>query len=121
MKLGFDICDVERMRKLLRDDRFLNRYFTSEEAEYIRTKNNSAAESMAGIFAAKEALLKALGTGITVDLREISVCHDAESGAPFYLFSGTMTEKMSRFVPSVSISHDGGMAGAVCLLEIKEE
>ena len=121
MKLGFDLCAVERMRPLLTDSRFLERYFTPEEGAYIRSRGEKAAESLAGAFAAKEALLKALEIGISVDLREIAVRHDPVSGAPFYVFCGKTAEIMKAYVPSLSISHDGGVAGAVCLLEKKED
>lgn len=73
--LGLDLCGISRMEPLLSDGRFLSRYFTAEEAEYIRSRGAGAAQSMAGIWAAKEALLKAAGRGLTLPLREIEVCH----------------------------------------------
>ena len=89
--LGLDLCEIRRMEKQLADERFLNRYFTREEISYIRGKGKSAAQTMAGIFAAKEALSKALGTGIAFDLKEICVTHDP-SGKPAYSLSGKVME-----------------------------
>ena len=90
--------------------------FNEGEINYIRTKGKSAAQTMAGIYAAKEAFSKALGTGITFDLKEISIFHD-EAGMPAYSLSGK-AEKLGegdRFW--LSITHDGGIAAAVCVRE----
>ena len=72
-----------------------------------------------GDFAAKEALAKALCLGIVADLRDISVLHD-ERGAPYYSLSG----EYARFAEDkridsffLSITHDGGVAAAVCVAE----
>ena len=70
---------------------------------------------MAGIFAAKEALAKALGVGIAADIREICVKHDA-NGAPYYSLSGEYARfaeerRISGFF--LSITHERDMAAAV--------
>jgi len=114
--LGLDVCEIARMEKLLRDERFLERYFNEGETGYIQSKGRNAAQTMAGIFAAKEAFAKALGTGIVFNLKEISIFHD-EAGQPGYSLSGE-AEKLGqgdRFF--LSISHDGGVAAAVCVRE----
>ncbi|MBR3106038.1 MAG: holo-ACP synthase [Clostridia bacterium] len=117
--VGLDVCGIARMEKLLLDGRFLARFFSAEEQAYIQGKGKSGAASMAGIFAAKEALAKALGLGIVADLRDISVLHD-ERGAPYYSLSG----EYARFAEDkridsffLSITHDGGVAAAVCVAE----
>ena len=114
--LGLDLCEIARMEKLLKDERFLERYFNEGETGYIQSKGRNAAQTMAGIFAAKEAFAKALGTGIVFNLKEISIFHD-EAGRPGYSLSGE-AEKLGqgdRFF--LSISHDGGVAAAVCVRE----
>ena len=103
------------MEKLLRDDRFLTRFFTSAEAEYVRSRGAGAAHTLAGLFAAREALGKALGGGIDFDLKEAEVCH-TDSGAPYFRLSGRLKERVGDDRLFLSISHDGGMAAAVCLL-----
>ncbi len=113
--VGLDLCEIERMEKLRMMTRFMERYFTGEEQEYIRSKGRNAAQTMAGIFAAKEALAKALGSGLDFDLREAEVAHD-EVGRPFYRFSGKLPER-ARGTFHLSISHDAGVAGAVCVWE----
>ena len=114
--LGLDLCEISRMDKLLGNDRFLNRYFTEKEAGYIRSKGKTAAQTAAGIYAAKEAMAKALGTGIAFDLKEVTVLHD-EAGMPAYVLSGKAAQRGGgdRFL--LSITHDGGMAAAVCVRE----
>ena len=114
--LGLDLCEIARMEKLIEDERFLKRYFNEGEIRYIRTKGKGAAQTLAGMFAAKEAFAKALGTGITFELKEISIFHD-EAGQPAYSLSGK-SEKLgegNRFF--LSITHDGGVAAAVCIRE----
>ena len=114
--LGLDLCEIARMEKLMQDERFLTRYFTPAEAEYVRSRGAGAAASLAGLFAAREALGKALGTGISFELKEAEVCH-TDSGAPFFRITGRLKERIGNDRLFLSISHDGGVASAVCLRE----
>ena len=114
--LGLDLCEIARMEKQLQDDRFLARFFTSGEITYIRSRGAGAAATLAGLFAAREALGKALGGGIDFDLKEAEVCH-TEAGAPYYRLSGKLKDRVGNSRLFLSISHDGGVAAAVCLLE----
>lgn len=118
--VGLDVCDVSRMEKLLVDGRFLGRFFSLEEQEYIENKGKSAAQTMAGIFAAKEALVKALGTGFeSGSIQDICVLHD-KLGAPCYDLRGDYAvHAAQRNITALhlSISHDGGIAAAVAIAE----
>lgn len=114
--LGLDLCEIIRMEKLLGNDSFLHRYFTEDEILYILNRGKSAAQTMAGLFAAREALGKALGGGIDFDLKEAEISH-TPTGAPFFRFSGKLRERIGDSRIFLSISHDGGIAAAVCLLE----
>ena len=118
--IGIDLCEISRMENLLKDGRFLARFFSAEEQTYIQKKGRGAAQSMAGIYAAKEAFVKALGTGITSgNLADICVLHD-EQGAPFYSLRGEYAQMaQDRSIHSffLSITHDGNMAAAVCVAE----
>ena len=116
--LGLDLCEISRMEKLLGDERFLKRYFNEEEISYIRSKGRNAAQTFAGIYAAKEALAKALGTGITFELKDICIRHD-EAGTPVYALTGKAEElgRGDRFL--LSITHEGGTAAAICIREEK--
>ena len=114
--VGLDLCEIGRMEKLLQDGRFLERYFTPGEIAYIRSRGKSAAATLAGLFAAREALGKALGGGLDFEMKEAEVCH-TEAGAPYFRLSGRLKERVGDSRLFLSVSHDGGMAAAVCLLE----
>ena len=119
--IGFDLCETARMEKLLENDRFLDRFFTEREKSYIRGKGSGRqAETAAGIFAAKEAFSKALGTGISFELKEAEVLHD-ERGMPYLHLLGSLYERTAGDSFLISISHDGGIAGAVCLRQRRED
>ncbi len=120
--LGIDLCSVERMEQILaRHEAFPERWFTAQEREYIRNRGKMGAQSAAAMFAAKEAFLKAVGTGIGrgVVLTEIEVIHD-ELGAPKYAFFGVAKQKMDEVGAQgawLSLSHEAGVAAAVCVIE----
>ena len=107
--IGIDLCEVARMQTLLDEGRSLRRMFTEEEQAYIAGKGASAAQTMAGMFAAKEAVLKALGTGMTIPMTDIVISH-TELGQPV----ATLTGKAAAFGGTllVSITHEAGMAAA---------
>lgn len=114
--LGLDVCEVSRMDRNLRDSRFISRFFTEEEAAYIRSRGSAAAQTMAGLFASREALGKAIGCGIDFDLKEAEIRHDP-NGRPFYHLTGRLAERTSGSRFLLSITHDGGIAAAVCIRE----
>ena len=118
--IGVDLCGIGRMEKLAADERFLNRWFTPAEQAYIRSKGVAAAQTLAGIFAAKEAFAKALGTGIDMPLREIGVDH-TETGQPVYALTGTAAERLGGDRALLSISHEGDMAAAFCVIQKRTE
>lgn len=60
--IGTDIIEIERVKKLLDKEEFFKRFYTEGEREYLINKK---AESAAGYFCAKEAVVKALGTGFS--------------------------------------------------------
>ena len=100
-RIGTDIVLISRIEKSLERDSFKNSVFTEGEIAHCRKS-----ESFAGIFAAKEAYLKAKGTGINCKLNTIEICYN-EKGKP----SIAGVEKSD-----VSISHDGDYAIATVIL-----
>ena len=121
MLVGIDVLDVVRMEKFVQNEHFLEKYFTPYEIEYV-TKNNRQTLSLAGIFSAKEAFLKALGIGIGggINLNDIEVRHE-ESGKPYLQVISSkgqiMLKTMNVTDIQISISHSDEMATAICMIE----
>lgn len=113
--LGLDLCAISRMQELLDSGRSLRRMLSEDEETYVRSKGAGAAQTLAGLFAAKEAILKALGTGLSVPMTDIRIVH-TELGQPRALLTGK-----AEFGGEVqlSITHEGDMAAAVALLYIE--
>ena len=110
--LGLDLCAIPRMQALLDSGRSLLRMFTAEEEAYIRSKGVSAAQTMAGLFAAKEAVLKALGTGLAIPLTDVVITH-TPAGQPRALLTGK-AQQMGGCL-ELSITHEENMAAAVAI------
>lgn len=117
--IGTDLVEISRMETMKNREAFLERYFTQSEIDYVHRKNNAASQTMAGIYAAKEAAAKALGTGIVFPLKDIEILHH-ENGMPYYQFFGQAAELARGGKTHLSVSHDGGMAIAFCVIENKE-
>lgn len=110
--IGLDLCQISRMRELLDSGRSLHRMFTESEAAYIRGKGVSAAQTMAGLYAAKEAVLKALGTGLTIALTDVVITH-SELGQPQVTLQGRVAEMGGSIL--LSITHEADMAAATAI------
>lgn len=121
MKTGIDVIEIERVAKAVsKSERFRQRVFTKAELQYCRSRGRQADASLAGIFSAKEAFLKALGTGMRFGAwTEVEITHD-EFGAPNISVSGNfgqiMKEKGLTNI-SVSISHCRNYAMAQVIIE----
>ena len=118
--LGIDIVEVSRLEKWLKDNKLLQRFFSEEEIEYVLSKENGAARSLAVRFAAKEAFGKALGTGLAgIELKDIAVAND-KTGRPFLKLSGTalqvLKEKGGASI-HLSLTHEKTTAAAVVIIE----
>lgn len=120
--IGVDLVHVPRIRRLLErwQERFLDRVFTPEEVAYARRRRDPA-EHLAARFAAKEATLKALGTGLAMGIRwrEMEV-RRARGERPRIALSGRIAELgAARGVRTlhVSLTHDGEYAVAQVLAE----
>lgn len=114
--IGVDIVEIDRIRTALtRTPRFKERVFTQEERAYCERRPNPYA-SYAGCFAAREAVLKALGVGFGVGIgyTDVSVGHDAK-GRPVAVLAGKAAElARAQGVTDVyiSIAHTHGVAVA---------
>ncbi len=119
---GIDTVEISRFQKFLDDGNqpLLNRLFSAAEQEYCLPKK-MAASCLAARFAAKEAFVKALGTGLRDGMcwTEIEVEHD-QLGKPLLKISGRTNQLFSErgsAMAHLSISHDGGHAVALVVLE----
>jgi len=121
---GIDLVDRPRIERLLEQHgrRFLNRVFTAKEQAYADS-NRDAVEKLAGRFAAKEAILKLMGTGWRgkIAWTDIEVVNNA-AGQPEVTLTGEvkkLADKHSIEHVSVSITHTANfaIASAVALAE----
>jgi holo-[acyl-carrier protein] synthase len=120
--IGSDMAQVERIRKSIAQygDRFLNRVYTERERAYASRKANSA-ERYAARFAAKEAGMKAIGTGWRngITWKDFEVVNET-SGQPTLRLSGVALEisaTMGVERISISLTHTAETAFAVVILE----
>ena len=119
--VGVDLCAVSRMERALARPGFVSRVFTEQERAYLEEKGRSRAQSAAAMFAAKEAVAKALGTGMSggVCFDRIEVTHDA-LGAPGVRLCGAAQERLNALGGGrvlLSLSHEGDMAMAFAVIE----
>ena len=117
MSIGIDAVDIERIRDSIKKygDRFLSRIFTQEELNYCLSKQDPAIH-LAARFAAKEAISKALGTGIGQHLgwQDISVTR-TPSGQPAVVFSEKAMLAHGNPIVILSLSHTHTIAIASAL------
>lgn len=116
---GVDIIEISRIAKAITNERFIKRVYTDDE--WVESKGLS--HRLAGFFAAKEALLKAMGTGLAgFSWQEIAVRHDA-NGAPVLQVNREVARYLQELNVSkihVSISHCREYAVAHVVLEAFE-
>ena len=118
---GCDLIEIERIAKALQRENFCTRIYTAAELSYAGSKKNQRkAASLAAVFAAKEAVAKALGVGLgQIGWREIEVRHD-ELGKPFVALSGrarALAEEKGVKNIHLSLSHSREYALAMVILE----
>lgn len=111
--IGVDLVDLERFEsKLTNTPALIERIFTEAERA-------AANQSLAGYWAAKEAVIKALGNPTGLSWHDVAVQKD-ELGKPSLVISGETANRASSMGIAkwhLSISHDGGMACAMVVAE----
>ena len=115
MKVGTDIIQIRRIEKLVKryGIKFKQRFLSPKEIAVARKT-----ETIAGFWAAKEAISKALGCGIGAQLsfHDIVIAKD-HKGAPYFKLTKEAQKVHKIKESSLSISHDGGFAIAVVIIE----
>jgi holo-[acyl-carrier protein] synthase len=101
MEIGVDIVEIDRIRKSVRNSRFLKRIFTPTEVKYCRSHKN-AAQHFAVRFAAKEAVWKAVSSDVKLNHREIQI-RNLTNGKPEVVFPPRLASLSRRVL--VSLSH----------------
>jgi len=118
--IGVDIVEIKRMERWLKDIKLLERYFHPDELAKVSLKENSASQTLAARFAAKEAFGKALGTGLSqIALKDISI-YNNDKGKPEIKLYGTAQEafeKSGAAKAHISLSHERENAIAMIILE----
>lgn len=119
--IGTDLCTVSRMEKAIEKTHFYERVFFESERAYLEKKENARAQSAAAMFAAKEAVSKALGTGFIRGIMPwtIEVTHD-EAGRPGIVLHDAARERMAQLggvSVHLSLTHEGDMAMAFAVIE----
>lgn len=115
--IGCDIVSITRIAEVIVDQRFLDKVYTVYEQDYISKKGIQTA---AGLWAAKEAVSKALGTGfVGYTAKDIEIWHN-ESGTPqIMLYNGakTRSELIDAKHIHISVSHEKEQAMAFVVIE----
>ncbi|MDN3504278.1 MAG: holo-ACP synthase [Rhabdochlamydiaceae bacterium] len=115
--IGNDIIEVARITESIEKfgDKFLDKLFSKKEQEYCK-KHRKSELRVAGRFAAKEAIAKALGTGFGEELSwlDIEIINN-EKGKPEVIFSSSLDSKLNKTSLQVSISHCNSYAAAVAI------
>jgi holo-[acyl-carrier protein] synthase len=120
--IGVDIVDIARIQALLDryGERFLRRVYTEAETAYAMGGANKA-ERLAGRFAVKEAVMKALGTGKSQGIlwRDVETLRGRRGKPEVHLHRQAMkwAKSAGGGAVHVSITHDGGKAVAFVILE----
>ena len=117
--IGNDIIEIERIEKAISKESFKIKIYTQRELENIE-KRGDRVETYAGIFSAKEAISKAIGTGVReFSLTDLEILND-DLGKPYVVVS----EKLDKIIKSkkedyqieISISHSKKYAIAMTII-----
>ena len=113
--VGCDLCAVKRMARAIDKAHFYERVFLEREREYLESRGAGRAQSAAAMFAAKEAVAKALGTGFARGVMPWTIEITHEGGAPGVHLHGAAQERLTTLGGGrvlLSLSHEGDMAMA---------
>jgi holo-[acyl-carrier protein] synthase len=110
--IGLDVTEVFRFSRAIERAGMRERLFTAAESE-------APTERLAGRFAAKEALAKAVGAPLGLVWTDVEVLAE-DSGQPYFVPQGTVAARLSELGVTkvfLSITHDAGVAAAMVVCE----
>lgn len=117
--IGTDIIEIKRLNKLIDNIKFMSTYYTVNENKYLFEQSNRA-ESAAAMFAAKESVSKAIGTGfVGFSPKDIEITHN-KKGKPEIILLGKadiIAKRLGINKIHVSLSHCREYATAYVLAE----
>lgn len=120
MRVGIDAVEIERIEKLYKKEghNFLNRVFTKKEKKIIieleKVNSKQLYSKIAGKYAVKEAVYKALGAGISYNRIEIL---NYENGKPYVKIYDSNNIECEKYNIEISITHDRINAIAIAIIE----
>ncbi len=117
--VGIDLIDVNRIAKLMHNERFLQRIYTANELKYCFRKRFPE-RSLAARFAAKEAVGKAIGTGIMnrfLRWKDVEIVRT--TGKPSIKLYGPAAELLADAEFQLSLTHTDNLAAAVVYFQCK--
>ena len=117
--IGNDIIEIERIEKAISKEGFKNKIYSQRELENIEKRGNRT-ETYAGIFSAKEAISKAIGTGVReFSLTNLEILND-DLGKPYVVVSEKLDKilktKKEDYQIEISISHSRKYATAMAII-----
>ena len=117
--IGNDIIEIERIEKAISKEGFKNKIYTQRELENSEKRGNRT-ETYAGIFSAKEAISKAIGTGVReFSLTDLEILND-DLGKPYVVVSEKLDKilknKKEDYQIEISISHSRKYATAMAIV-----
>ena len=117
--IGNDIIEIERIEKAISKEGFKNKVYTQKELENIE-KRGDRVETYAGIFSAKEAISKAIGTGVReFSLTDLEILND-DLGKPYVVVSEKLVKiiksKKEDYQIEISISHSKKYVIAIAII-----
>ena len=117
LRIGVDLIEIERVRRALErhPSGFRDRCFTEAERAYCDSKPNPA-QHYAGRFAAKEAIGKALGSGVYFTWKEIEIRGRPKPGVHLSGRTGRFAERMGAGPIELSMTHSRELAAAIAVI-----
>ena len=117
--IGNDIIEIKRVEKAISKEGFIAKVYTQREIENI-VKRGNRTETYAGIFSAKEAISKAIGTGVReFALTDLEILND-DLGKPYVIVSDKLNKiiqrKKENYQIEIAISHSKKYATAMAII-----
>ena len=117
--IGNDIIEIKRVEKAISKEGFIAKVYTQREIENI-VKRGNRTETYAGIFSAKEAISKAIGTGVReFALTDLEILND-DLGKPYVIVSDKLNKiiqrKKENYQIEIAISHSKKYATAIAII-----